>query len=69
MKTMNKETFAFSKSLVEDVFDHRAALLSEITLLKSRFRPEDTGNIRTAVSVLEHRVEEINDSFRLNVEV
>ena len=59
MKTMN----------IEDIFDHRAVLLSEITLLKSRFRPEDTGNIRTAVSVLERRVDEINDSLRLNVEV
>ena len=54
---------------VEEAMAHRAALRAEITLLKSRFRPEDTGNIRTAVSVLERRVDEINDSLRLNVEV
>lgn len=54
---------------IEDVFDHRAALLSEIALLTSRFEPEDTGPLRTAVSVLEHRVEEINTAMKLNVEV
>ena len=44
--------------------DYLTFLQSEITELKSRFAPEDTGHIRTAVSVLEGRLEEIKDELR-----
>jgi len=43
--------------------EHLNALLAEIEVLKSRFQPEDTGHIRTAVSVLEERVQEIIKSL------
>ena len=43
--------------------EHINALLAEIEVLKSRFQPEDTGHIRTAVSVLEERVQEIIKSL------
>tara|TARA_Y100000015_G_scaffold42500_1_gene50138 strand:- start:1606 stop:1776 length:171 start_codon:yes stop_codon:yes gene_type:complete len=34
-------------------------LVSEIEVQKSRYQPHDTGHIRTAVGVLEDRVEEL----------
>ena len=36
-------------------------LLEEISVLRSRFKESDTGNLRTAVSVLENRVQELRD--------
>ena len=33
-------------------------LMEEIAILESRFLPEDTGHLRTAVNVLKERVEE-----------
>ena len=39
-------------------------LQNEIEVLKSRFEPEDTGHIRTAVGVLEGRLEEVKDELR-----
>ena len=44
--------------------DYLTFLQSEITELESRFRPEDTGHIRTAVSVLEDRAEEVKEELR-----
>tara|TARA_Y100001963_G_scaffold159200_1_gene261830 strand:- start:787 stop:966 length:180 start_codon:yes stop_codon:yes gene_type:complete len=41
--------------------DRIIMLVEEIGILKSRFKPEDTGHIRTAVSVLEDRVQELRD--------
>ena len=32
-------------------------LMEEIAVLESRFQPEDTGHLRTAVNVLRERVE------------
>ena len=43
--------------------EHLNALLAEIQVLRSRFEPTDTGHIRTAVSVLEERVQEILKSL------
>jgi hypothetical protein len=43
--------------------EHLVALLAEIEVLKSRFEPTDTGHLRTAVSVLEQRIEEILNSL------
>lgn len=43
--------------------EHLNALLAEIQVLRSRFEPTDTGHLRTAVSVLEERVQEIIKSL------
>lgn len=43
--------------------EHLNALLAEIDVLRSRFEPTDTGHLRTAVSVLEERVQEILKSL------
>ena len=36
-------------------------LVEEIAVLKSRYTEHDTGNLRTAVSVLENRVQELKE--------
>ena len=36
-------------------------LVEEISVLKSRYTEQDTGNLRTAVNVLENRVQELRD--------
>ena len=41
--------------------DKIIVLMEEISVLKSRFKDHDTGNLRTAVNVLEHRVQELRD--------
>lgn len=38
---------------------HKGALLKEIEFLKKQLRDHDTGHIRTAIYVLEERVEDI----------
>jgi len=43
--------------------EHLQALLVEVQVLRSRFQPEDTGHLRTAVNVLEERVKEILNSL------
>ena len=35
-----------------------------IAIAKGKLRPEDTGHIRTAVSVLEDRAEEVKEELR-----
>jgi hypothetical protein len=37
----------------------RQVLKSEIELLKTRLRPEDTGHLHTAIAVMENRVAEL----------
>jgi hypothetical protein len=39
--------------------DKIIVLVEEISVLKSRYTESDTGNLRTAVSVLENRVQEL----------
>ena len=39
-------------------------LMEEIAILESRFLPEDTGHLRTAVRVLEDRVEELKEELK-----
>ena len=41
--------------------DKIIVLMDEIAVLRSRFKEHDTGNIRTAVSVLEDRIQELRD--------
>ena len=36
-------------------------LMEEISVLKSHYESHDTGNLRTAVNVLENRVKELRD--------
>ena len=36
-------------------------LMEEISVLKSRYKDQDTGHLRTAVNVLENRVKELRD--------
>ena len=38
-----------------------AVLKDEIELLKSRIEPRETGHLYTAISVLEHRLEELEN--------
>lgn len=40
---------------------YRDVLQNEIELLKSRYLEHDTGHLRTAVSVLEARVQELKE--------
>jgi len=46
--------------------DHMFVLMKEITILKERFAPHDTGHIRGAVRVLEERVQEIRKELSLD---
>ena len=39
-------------------------LMEEIAILESRFLPEDTGHLRTAVNVRKERVEELRKSAK-----
>ena len=41
--------------------DKIIVLVEEIAVLKSRYTEHDTGNSRTAVSVLENRVQELRE--------
>ena len=45
-------------------FDRIIFLMEEIAVLESRFQPEDTGHLRTAVNVLRERVEELRDGMK-----
>ena len=47
---------------------HKDALLKEIEFLKTQLKDQDTGNIRTAISVLKARVNEI-DLFLSDIDV
>ena len=38
-------------------------LVEEIAILKTKIREHDTGHIHTAINVLEHRVNEIKETF------
>jgi len=48
---------------IQNQKEHLNALLAEIEVLRSRFEPTDTGHLRTAVTVLEERVQEILKSL------
>ena len=45
---------------------HLEALEFEIGVLKSRLKPEDTGHLRTTISVLEDRIQEIKEAYLKN---
>jgi len=47
---------------------HKHALIKEIKFLYTKLEDHDTGHIRTAISVLEERVKEI-DSFLSDIDI
>lgn len=49
---------------VQDKNTHIQSLKDEIMILKSRFEMHDTGHLRTAVSVLEERVNELESQVK-----
>lgn len=53
--------------LLDDVV-HMRILEREIGILKDRFEEHDTGHIRTAASVLQDRVYEIENNIRKRLE-
>ena len=48
---------------VIQLIDYRDVLMKEIALLKSRYEPQDTGHLRTTVSVLEDRLVELKEQI------
>jgi hypothetical protein len=50
--------------MIYDDLTHMRVLEREIAFLKNKYTDHDTGNLRTAVSVLEHRVKEIENNIR-----
>ena len=48
--------------------DRLQVLLEEKEILKSRFKPEDTGHLRTAYGVLSERVEEVKKNIEMKLE-
>jgi len=54
---MNKYNGEYNTVTVDKII----MLMEEIAILKSRFQEHDTGNLKTAVNVLENRVKELKD--------
>ena len=52
----------YSNEWNQTTVDKIIMLMEEIAILESRFLPEDTGHLRTAVNVLKERVEELRKS-------
>lgn len=48
---------------IEELLTHIKFLKKEKTILESLFRPEDTGHIRTAVSVIDFRIATIREQI------
>lgn len=48
------------------LMNHVKALQEEISVLKDRIQPHDTGHIHTTISTLEGRVKEINEMLEKN---
>tara|TARA_B100000700_G_C15058152_1_gene864040 strand:+ start:6160 stop:6336 length:177 start_codon:yes stop_codon:yes gene_type:complete len=46
------------------IVDRIVVLVEEVALLKSRFTDHDTGHLRTAVNVLENRVQELREQVQ-----
>ena len=52
----------------KELMSHMLALMEEVRVLVGRLEPHDTGNIHTAVNVLNDRVEEIRHQLTKNDE-
>ena len=48
------------------LMNHVKALSEEISVLRERIQPHDTGHIHTTISTLEERVKEINEILEKN---
>ena len=48
------------------LMNHERALREEISVLKERLQPHDTGHIHTTINTLEERVQEINKQIEEN---
>ena len=48
------------------LMNHVRALQEEITVLKGRIQPHDTGHIHTTINTLEQRVQEMNEELERN---
>ena len=46
--------------------NHVRMLNEEITVLKGRIQPHDTGHIHTTISTLEERIKELNEQLEKN---
>ena len=51
---------------MEDKTQHINVLKTEMDVLASRLEPHDTGHLHTAISVLKHRVEELEKEVKEN---
>ena len=49
---------------MEDKTQHINALKTEMNVLTSRLEPHDTGHLHTAISVLKHRVKELEKEVK-----
>jgi len=49
---------------MEDKTQHINVLKTEMDVLTSRLEPHDTGHLHTAISVLKHRVEELEKEVK-----
>jgi len=47
----------------EEANEHKKSLLLEVEILKDQYQPTETGTLRTAVHVLEWRINEIDEAF------
>ena len=48
------------------LMNHERALREEISVLKERLQPHDTGHIHTTINTLEQRVQEMNEEVERN---
>ena len=54
--------------MIQDTLvNHKNSLVREINVLSSRIEEHDTGHIHTAISVLKHRVEELDGQIEKEV--
>jgi hypothetical protein len=49
---------------MEDKTQHINVLKTEMNVLTSRLEPHDTGHLHTAISVLKHRVKELEKEVK-----
>tara|TARA_B100000287_G_scaffold435636_1_gene505182 strand:- start:7196 stop:7363 length:168 start_codon:yes stop_codon:yes gene_type:complete len=48
--------------------DRLQVLLEEVSILKSKLQPHDTGHIHTAISVLNERIEQVKKNIEAKLE-
>jgi hypothetical protein len=63
-KDSNHNDLDSDRKALDEAFTHKTVLEKEIDELKSRYTKSGTGSLRTAVSTLEWRVQELDDSLK-----